>query len=79
MLRSQRHPDPPLGPSKTPASKGTLALSPLPPALKAEALSCPNAKPLFIYMWESQKEVVIGFPFMFPQETFCIFLQLILY
>ena len=79
MLRSQRHTDPPLGPSYSPASKGTWAPSPLPPALKAQALSFPDAKPLFIYMWESQKEVVIGFPFMFPKEPFCIFLQLILY
>ena len=79
MLRSQRHPDPPPGPSFSPACKGTWALSPLPPALKPEALSCPDAKSLFIYMWESQKEVVIGFLFLFPKQPFCIFLQLILY
>ena len=79
MLRSQRHPNPPLGPSESPASKGTWAPSPLPPVLKVQALSCPDAKSLFIYMWESQKEVVIRFPFMFPKETFCIFLQLILF
>ena len=79
MLRSQRYSDPPLVTFQSPASNGTCAPSPLPPALKAEALSFPDAKPPFIYMWESQKEVVIVFPFMFPKEPFWIFLQLILY
>ena len=79
MLRSQRYSDPPLVTFQSPASNGTCAPSPLPPALKAEALSFPDAKPPFIYMWESQKEVVVGFLFRFPKEPFWIFLQLILY
>ena len=60
-------------------SQRILGLSALQGTLVAQGLLVQMQKSLFTSMWESQKEVVIGFHFMFPKEPFCMFLQLILY